>query len=308
MKQQPVVSVIMPFYNTKPAFMDEAIGSVLAQQYPYWELLLIDDGSTQESSSQTARQYAVAHPDRIHYLEHPNHANKGPGASRQLAIQQARGELLAFLDADDLWLPHKLAEQVALLAAHPQVGAMYGNTLYWFKWVGDTPGNPSDFMPNLGLADGAVIIPPHLLRQFVQGGAAIPCTCSLIVQREVVIKSGGFEVDYRGFYDDQMFYAKIFLQTAVLVKHDCWDYYRQHPDSGTHIPAAPHETMKLHLNYLMWLANYLTQQQITDEQLWHALQQQIWLYHQPTWLPWPHYSHTLMRRLKKRLLQMWPTW
>ena len=83
----PLVSVVMPFLDGI-RFLPEAIDSVVTQTYPEWELLLVDDGST-DGSSALARDYARGRPDRIRYLEHAGHANRGKSTSRNLGI--ARG-------------------------------------------------------------------------------------------------------------------------------------------------------------------------------------------------------------------------
>ncbi len=128
------VSIATPFLNAGP-FIEESIQSVLAQTWPDWELLLVDDGSADDSTA-IALRYAEAYPTRIRYLAHPGRGNRGASASRNLAAQHARGEYLAFLDADDVYLPHKLQEQVPILDAHPDVGVMYAATEYWYSWTG----------------------------------------------------------------------------------------------------------------------------------------------------------------------------
>src|SRR6476620_1247077 len=113
MQTNPDVSVIVPFLNAA-RFLQEAIDSVFTQTYESWELLLVDDGST-DSSSKIARDCAVTHPQRVRYLEHPGHINRGTSSSRNLAIRHMRGRFVALLDSDDAWFPNKLQEQVALL-------------------------------------------------------------------------------------------------------------------------------------------------------------------------------------------------
>ena len=110
-----LVSIIVPIYNAE-RFLAEAIDSVLAQTYTDWELLLIDDGST-DRSTEIAQQYAASNPERIHFLEHSGRRNFGVCSSRNLGIGRSRGEYIALLDADDVWLPSKLAEQIALMKA-----------------------------------------------------------------------------------------------------------------------------------------------------------------------------------------------
>lgn len=128
--QIPVrVSVITPFLNAEP-FLKETIESVLSQSYDAWELFLIDDGST-EGSTEIARGYAEQYPEKIYYLEHEGHRNLGPSASRNLGIVHARGEYIAFLDADDLWVPQRLEKQVSFLDAHPEI-ALLGS---WYSLI-----------------------------------------------------------------------------------------------------------------------------------------------------------------------------
>ena len=102
----PLVSVVTIFFNGE-RFLADAIESVLAQRFDRWELLLVDDGST-DGSTAIARGYASAHPDRIRYLEHDQHANLGMSPSRNVGIRASSAPYVAFIDADDVWLPAKL--------------------------------------------------------------------------------------------------------------------------------------------------------------------------------------------------------
>jgi glycosyltransferase involved in cell wall biosynthesis len=95
-----LISVIIIFLNSEE-FIQEAIESVFAQTYNNWELLLVDDGST-DGSTNIALQYAEQHGERVRYLEHNNRQNRGMSASRNLGIREAKGEYIAFLDADDV--------------------------------------------------------------------------------------------------------------------------------------------------------------------------------------------------------------
>ena len=116
-QQRPLVSVVMIFLNEE-RFIEEAIETILAQSYPRWELLLVDDGSTDQSTA-VARSYADRHKDNITYLSHPNNENRGMSASRNLGIRHSRGEFVAFLDADDVWFSYTLARQAAAMRSTP---------------------------------------------------------------------------------------------------------------------------------------------------------------------------------------------
>jgi glycosyltransferase involved in cell wall biosynthesis len=128
------VSVVMIFLNAAK-FIEEAIESVFAQTYSSWELLLVDDGST-DASTEIARNYANQYVDQVRYLEHAGHKNRGMSASRNLGTRNCKGKCVAFLDADDLWLSHKLERQTAILESKPKVAMVYGATQYWYSWIG----------------------------------------------------------------------------------------------------------------------------------------------------------------------------
>lgn len=116
----PKVSVIIPAYNAAP-YIAETLASVFAQSYPDYEVIVVDDGSTDDTLA-VLEQFA----DRITLIRKPN---GGPASARNAGLRQARGELLAFLDGDDLWLPDKLAAQVEFCEQHPTAGLVYGEAL-----------------------------------------------------------------------------------------------------------------------------------------------------------------------------------
>ena len=140
MSGPPRVSTIVIFLDAK-RFFEEAIESIIGQDYADWELLLVDDGSA-DGTADIARRYAEVDPLRIRYLTHPGRENRGMSASRNLGIREARGEYVAFLDADDAWLPGKLAQQVAILDSYPNAAMVYGPTLRWYSWNGEAPDEP----------------------------------------------------------------------------------------------------------------------------------------------------------------------
>src|SRR5215210_6167296 len=147
MSSMPLVSVIVPFLNTG-RFIQETIESVFAQTYDNWELLLADDGST-DDSTQIALGIAAQYPGKVRYVEHHGHLNRGASATRNLGIKHAKGDILAFLDSDDVWLQHKLHEQVAILDSHPEVTVLYGNTQHWYSWAEKDTNSQRDVVPNL---------------------------------------------------------------------------------------------------------------------------------------------------------------
>jgi len=266
---RPAVSVVINFLD-EARFLQDAIDSVFAQTHADWEMLLVDDGSN-DGSVQIARDVAEKNPGRVRYFEHPNHANLGTSASRNLGIRNARGEFIAFLDGDDVWLPRKLDRQLALMRAHPDVGMVYGTTQLWHSWTGEALDSGRDLTPDLGVVldeplDGRAFVARMLRRQ-----ALSPCVCSMFLRRKVVDGVGGFEGAFRGMYDDQAFVAKICLSTSVVASGECWDRYRQHADSCYAVATATGEGKAARRFFLEWLKRYLRERRIDDRALWRAL-------------------------------------
>lgn len=104
-----LVSIIMPSYNTG-RFIKETIESVLAQSYPTWELIIVDDCSTDDTDDVVSQYLA---DERIRYIK--NDTNSGAAVSRNRALREAKGKWIAFLDSDDLWEPDKLQKQISFM-------------------------------------------------------------------------------------------------------------------------------------------------------------------------------------------------
>ena len=279
MESNSLVSIITIFLNGEK-FIQEAIESVIVQTYENWELLLIDDGSI-DNSTEIAQKYRAIYPDKIYCLEHNNHRNKGKSISRNLGISHARGEYIVFLDADDVFLPLKLEKQLAILESHPEAAMVYGNTLYWHSWTNHSEDSQRDYMPELGIQPNTMIQPPSLLQLLVGQVGAVPCICSFLVKRKFVEQIGGFEETIQHLYEDQVFLAKIFLTAPVFVEGGCWEKYRQRDDSSWHLSMYTGEDEKARLIFLSWLEKYLIEQGVKDTEIWQALQKQLWSYRYP---------------------------
>lgn len=113
---EPLVSVVMPAYNAE-AFVGSAIESVLAQTYRRLELIVVDDGSTDRTAA-----VVEGYGERVRYVRQ---RNAKQAAARNNGVRHAQGEIVAFIDADDVWRPDKLQQQLALLARDPGLGFVY---------------------------------------------------------------------------------------------------------------------------------------------------------------------------------------
>lgn len=283
---KPLVSCIIIFLNAKKKnFFEEAIESIFAQTYDNWELLLADDGSTDESTA-IALKYARANPEKVRYVEHENHQNRGMSATRNLGIRHAKGEYIALLDADDIWLPQKLEKQVAILSAQKEVAMVYGSSQMWYSWTGIPEDTERDFQRILGVQPDTIVKPPTMVKLFLQGKANTPATCSVLMRRSLFQDVGGFEESFRGMFEDQAFFYKVCLHKTVFVESGCWDRYRQHLDSSCYIAQAegnynPFKPNSSNLIFLNWLEKYFCDKKIKDKDVWQAFNEAMWPYRYP---------------------------
>jgi glycosyltransferase involved in cell wall biosynthesis len=262
------VSIVVCFLNAE-RFLDEAIASIFAQSYRDWELLLVDDGST-DASTEIARCHAAENPGRVRYLEHPGHENRGVSAARNLGIAAAQGGLIAFLDADDVYLPGRLARSVELLRAHPSADMVYGESEYWHSWQGGQAALPDRIQPH-GFRAGRVVSSPELLIRYLVHSAALPALNSITVRREAAQACGGFVESFRGMYEDQAFLARFCLHHDVFVAHECWDRYRQHEEGLCAGAARSGQLDQWRRAYLAWLRELLAEQGMQGTRVWEAL-------------------------------------
>lgn len=268
MSASPAVTCIIIFLDEE-RFLGEAVDSVRAQAFDSWELLLVDDGST-DRSPEIARDYVRLDPGRVHYLQHPGRANLGMSASRNLGLAHARGTYVGFLDADDIWDPGKLAEQVRILEAHPDVGMVYGRTLLWHSWPSSGSSTPDHFC-ELGVEPDSIIEPPDLLVQLIENRYQTPTTCNALVRSSVVQRVGAFMPSFRGMFEDQVFFMKVALAERVFVSDRCWARYRQRSDSSSAMVETSGNVGAARLQLLAWLEEYLAEQDVTSPAVWRML-------------------------------------
>ena len=294
MTDLPLVSIVIIFLNQEK-FLQETLDSVFNQSYQNWELLLVDDGSS-DKSSKIAAGLAQKNPGKIYYLEHDGHKNRGQAISRNLGIAHAKGELIALLDGDDIWLPDKLQEQVRLMQEYPQAAALYGRTMYWFNWPGNSNNGSADYITEVDGGDVQLIQPPQLLPELVSQKKCPPLMSNIMLRRTTVQKIKGFAVDSPRLFEDQMFFIKLAANLPILVANRHWDNYRQHSASICSVSkkTGEIEMVRANLNYLDWIADYLASENINDKKVWRILRKQLWLY--------KHYRQLLdAKELEKKL-------
>lgn len=182
------VSVIMPTFN-RLQFLPAAVASLFAQTFRDWELIIADDGS--EAATQVYLRTLQARPS-VQVISLP-HSGR-PATARNAALRAARGEYVAFLDSDDLWLPKKLALQLESLRRHPQ--RHWGYTSFG---VVDAVGRPQ----RRHAAAGRAMLSGWILEALLRGRIVIALP-SVVVRRELLERCGAFDERLTQCEDDEL--------------------------------------------------------------------------------------------------------
>lgn len=217
----PAVSIIMPCYNAM-AHLSQSVESVLDQTFADWELIAVDDGSSDDTLAWLHSQTDA----RLHILAQ---TNQGVSAARNAGLSRARGQYIAFLDADDTWAPTFLATLFAALQTHPHAALAYSG------WQ------------NIGLSGprGKPFIPPDYetpaKRETLFAGCRWPIHAAL-TRRQAVVDAGGFDRRLKNA-EDYALWLEIAAVTTIVRVPEVLAQYRFHGDaqaSGNRVRAALH--------------------------------------------------------------------
>jgi teichuronic acid biosynthesis glycosyltransferase TuaG len=236
-------SVIIPNYNMG-RFIGEALQSIDAQSCSNWEIIVVDDCGPDDGTESLVRRFAGAHQsNRVKFIRHTT--NTGVSGARNTAIQEARGEFLAFLDPDDIWLPNYLSRYLKILNSDQTLDAISSPTIKFWDDAGKivrTVKNPledwqiSNFPSSLGVSN------------FIQPS-------STVIRRSLVTKIGGFDVtpnlqhieDYDLWIRAVQAGAKFKFINSYLTK------YRKHSSAAT---AHDDKMDRLHENLIQKHQNF----------------------------------------------------
>lgn len=217
------VSVVIPTYNSA-SYIGRAIRSVQGQTYPAHEIIVVDDGSTDETES-VLSEFGSA----VKYIRQ---SNAGVSAARNAGIRAAQGDWIAFLDADDEWLPHKLQRQVELLQRHPDLSWVYSN--FYHCDCADTPRRIAHVREvTRKLPENMEYFDSYLF-SYLSG--IYMWTGTVLVQRQPLLKAGLFKVGMLRGQDNDMWYRLAFRWPRVgYIREPLAVYHVCVPVSGTKV-------------------------------------------------------------------------
>jgi glycosyltransferase involved in cell wall biosynthesis len=215
--QTPRVSVVVPACN-QARYLAESIQSVLAQSYGDFEIIVVDDGSTDDTRAIVERL-----DPRIRYVWQEN---QGLAAARNTGICEARGEYVALLDSDDAWLPNFLASMMSLVDANPEAAVFYCGVIYVDEW--------GCYLPQSGHT--RVLRSKELYETLLRYNFLIPST--IVMNRAEVVSAGLFDVHFRRLQDWELWIRLLREGRTFAGLDQCLVRYRIHDKSLSTDPKS----------------------------------------------------------------------
>jgi len=209
----PVVSIIIPCYNSA-ATLSLAISSVIAQTYPDWECIIIDDGSSDDSPT----VISPLHDQRIQYFKF--NENRGRGAARQYGLEQANGEYLAMVDADDWIYPEKLERQIKIMESEPHAALVAGP-------LAITDGKNEI----VGVRSGITVKTPYCLQYPSRSTIKPLFTHAPSMLRTEVVRKEGYSVNMK-VGEDAEFLMRVIHHYPIAIMKDITYVYSEYSSAG----------------------------------------------------------------------------
>ncbi|MBC03175.1 MAG: hypothetical protein CMJ34_07710 [Phycisphaerae bacterium] len=231
-------------------YLEEAVTSVREQTVEDWELHIVDDGSS-DRTLELAEHLAGADPDRIHVHVHPENANRGMSASRNLGLRHATGDFVTWLDHDDRFLPTKLEVLLARLQVHGEAVAVIGPCRRWHSWRDPAIPDEDQCFPS-GMC-GTLLPPPGLLPLFLENSRLVPL--APLVRRGPLVAMGGHIEHFTGMHEDQAFLSRLMFRHPVVVTDETLHLYRQHEASCVTTTHRQGRDLSARRDFLHWLTD-----------------------------------------------------
>jgi glycosyltransferase involved in cell wall biosynthesis len=220
-RRKPIISVIVPIFNAGK-FLDETIQSVINQTFTDWELILVDDGSTDDSLI-IASEYSKK-DDRIKSLQHPGGVNLGVSCTRNLGIKYSAGTFIALLDSDDTWYRNKLEKQIDIFIRYPDISLVYHKL--------KTKFDLENFVFPEICGSGTVGRQDYIYKKMVRDKVWMP-NSSVVFNANVLNKTGLFNEKLKYQIEDHLFFTKCTYHFKSYFLDEILGEYRIHSSSYT---------------------------------------------------------------------------
>jgi hypothetical protein len=257
MSRTHIISAVIPAYNSA-AFIADAVGSIRAQTRQVDEIIVVDDGSTDDTATTVQRL-----GDGIQYL---HQANAGPSAARNRGIEAARGDLIAFLDADDQWTRTKIEQQLAVMEQNPAIALVAGD-------MAEIDSQDNITVPSVLNKHSLLVCFKDLGNEPIPNALALLLKTNFIPTGTVLARcaaleeAGGFTTDIR-YGEDLELWAKLAAQHAIACLPEVLMLRRQHGENVTQATEPLlRDLIKVMSSLRAWDAKQLRQQSVDPNRL-----------------------------------------
>jgi aminoglycoside phosphotransferase (APT) family kinase protein len=271
MPDAPLTSCIIAL-GGDDSHLEDAIKSVLAQTYEFWELVLVDHGPA-GGSREIALRYAER-DERIRYIRFAGGQAGRASSPRRFGVELSEGAYVAFLEAKDEWLPQKLEEQVAILDAHAEAAMVYGSPLYWHSWTGREQDEFLDYRCELGVKPNGIVYPPALLPLLINDQYQTAALSDALIRAGKWREISSSGPDSCEMHEDALQLARIMQAHPVYVSAASWTKCRQ-ASRTSRGSAEGKRDAAARRGFLRCLDASLRQAGFTDSSVWTALEGQL---------------------------------
>lgn len=245
-----LISIITTLYNGSKLFSETA-DSVLGQDFKNWEWILFDDGST-DGTQNIASELAEKYSDKIFYFEHKDNRNFGTAYTRNRAIEKSRGEIISFIDQDDIWFNNRLSRHYNIFESLKDCSMIWSPALYWYK---ERTFKQPVGKDGKGLNSG-IYEPPELVENFLKDLRCTPLPSASMVRRKHFDEVNGFEESVKGS-EDIVLWLKLASCFRICYDDEIIVKYRKHFDSTLRQAAKSGIMNQWNLEFYRWVIEFL---------------------------------------------------
>jgi len=246
----PEVSIITPLYNGSKT-LEETADSVLGQDFKEWEWIFFDDGSTDETI-EIAEKIKQKYPDKIFLYTHESNRNHGTAYTRNRAFEKSTGNIISFIDQDDIWYEKRLSHQLNLFRNKPECAMIWGPALYWYS--------ERSFVQSVGLngngLKSGIYEPPAFIEIFLSNLKGTPLPSASLVRRKEFENVRGYEESIRGS-EDIVLWLKLSEKYPICFDEEVLIKYRKHQDSTLRKANDSGKMDEWNLDFYKWVIDFL---------------------------------------------------
>ncbi len=252
------ISIITPLYNGSET-LEETAESVIKQGYDNWEWILFDDGST-DKTIDVATKLCENHRGKIFLYQHEGKKNFGTAYTRNRAFEKTSGNIIAYIDQDDIWYPNRLSHQIEILNETKDCAMVWGPVLYWYK---NREFKQPVFFKGEQVQPG-IYPPPRFVEIFLKDLKGTPLPGASLLRREAIEQVGGFEESIKGS-EDIVLWVKIALKYSICFDDVILMKYRKHQDSTLRRATQSGEMNEWNLIFHKWVIDFLKKNSLDEE-------------------------------------------